>query len=261
MVDPHDFGLLTGGRRRVPGLRREEIAGLAGMSADYYTRLEQGRHATASPAVIGSLARALRLTKDETSHLYALARIAKADGDGGTTHSRTVNRRVQQVLDLLGDTPAIVYGSFVDIITANRAAAFVFADFNTMPARERNGLRWMLLSRTARERYGRSWENAAGEMIGMLRIDASHSPENSRLVELVAELSEESALFRRLWQEQRVSSWLHATKTLHHPDFGEMEFSNELITLHSAPGQTLVVMIPADQDAFHEAAHPGLSRA
>ncbi|AWS43569.1 helix-turn-helix transcriptional regulator [Streptosporangium sp. 'caverna'] len=253
-VEPHDVGLPTADRRRVPGLRREEIAQLAGVSPDYYTRLEQGRQRTASRAVLDGVAGALRLTADERSHLYTLAGIADADGTSpGAPARRTVDRKVQRVLDLLGDTPAILFGPFIDVITANRAASFLFADFNVMPARERNGLRWMLLSSAARELYGRSWEDAATEMIGMLRIDAGRTPDHPRLAELVAELNDESALFNRLWREHRVSTWLHERKILRHPGFGDMEFFNELITLHSAPGQTLVVMIPADPVAFRKA--------
>jgi hypothetical protein len=199
------------------------------------------------------MARALRLTTEERSHLYALAGMASADGNTPSASARTVDRKVQRVLDLLGDTPVMMFGLFLDITIANRAASFLFADFNTMPARERNGLRWVLLSPAARELYGQDWEDAATELIGMLRVDAGRAPNHPRLAELVAELNDGSALFYRLWQEHRVSSWLHEKKILHHPGFGDMEFFNELITLHSAPGQTLVAMIPADPVAFQKA--------
>jgi transcriptional regulator with XRE-family HTH domain len=248
-VEPLDVGLPHTDGRRVRGLRREEVAHLAGVSPDYYTRLEQGRQRTASPQVLDSLTTALRLTTDEQEHLFTLARVARVN-EVSELASRTVDRRVQRVLDLMGDTPVMLCGAFVEVITANKAAAFLFADFNAMPARERNGLRWMLLAPTARERYGPIWEDAASEMIGMLRADAGHIPDHPRLAELIEELTSESALFRRLWRDHRVSTWLHERKVLHHPSFGEMEFFNEFISLHSAPGQNLVVMMPADPATF-----------
>jgi transcriptional regulator with XRE-family HTH domain len=252
-VEPLDVGLPPADvRRRVRGLRREEVAHLAGVSPDYYTRLEQGRQRTASPQVLDSLTRALRLTTDEQKHLYTLARVARAD-DVSKLASRTVGLRVQRLIDVMGDTPVMLCGPFVEVITANKAAAFLWADFNAMPAPERNGLRWMLLSRTARERYGRIWEEAASELIGMLRADAGHMPDDPRLAELVEELTSESPLFRRLWRDHLVSSWLHEKKILHHPSFGEMEFFNEFISLRSAPGRNLVVMMPADPATFQRA--------
>jgi hypothetical protein len=251
-VEPLDVGLPHTDGRRVRGLRREEVAHLAGMSSDYYTRLEQGRQRTASPQVLNSLAAALRLTTQEQRHLYTLAGVARVD-DVPEPSSRTVDHRVQRLLDLMGDTPVIVCGPFVEIITANRAAAFLWADFNAMPAQERNGLRWMLLSPTARERYGHAWEGAASEMIGMLRADAGQIPDHPRLAELIEEFTSESALFRRLWRDHHVSNWMHERKVLHHPRFGEMEFFNEFINVHSAPRQNLVVMMPADPATFRKA--------
>lgn len=248
-VEPLDVGLPHTDGRRVRGLRREEVAHLAGVSPDYYTRLEQGRQRTASPQVLNSLTTALRLTTDEQDHLYTLAGVARVD-HASELASRTVDRRVQRVIDVMGDTPVMLCGPFVEIVTANPAAAFLWADFNAMPARERNGLKWMLLSPTARERYGHAWEAAASEMIGMLRADAGHLPDHPRLAELVEELTSESALFRRLWRDHRVSTWLHERKILHHPGFGEMEFFNEFLGLQCAPGQNLVVMMPADPATF-----------
>lgn len=251
-INPWDIGLPATDGRRVRGLRREEVARLARVSPDYYTRLEQGRQPTASRQVLDALSRVLRLTRDEHQHLYALA-----NGNGTdpsvTVPSRIVDRGVQRVLDLVGDTPAVLYGPFIDVVTANPAAAFLFADFNTMPAGKRNGLSWMLTSPTARERYGPAWESAASELIGMLRIDAGRFPHHPRLGELVRDLAAHSELFRRLWRDYQVSGWLHDTKILRHPGFGEMEFFNEFIIPKSTPGQNLVLVIPADPVAFQQA--------
>lgn len=250
-VEPYEVGLPGAGRRRVPGLRREELAQLAGVSFDYYARLEQGRQATASPAVLDAMARALRLTADERSHLYDLAGVA--DGGAGTAPARTVERGAQRFIDVLGDTPAILRGLFDEVISITPAGAFLYADFNRMPARERYGVRWMLLEPRARELYGRGWEDAAREMIGLLRLDMGRVPGDPRAAELVTELLEKSELFRRIWRMHHVSAYLHERKTLYHPAFGAMDFFTELVTMHTAPGQTLVVLIPADPATFHAA--------
>jgi transcriptional regulator with XRE-family HTH domain len=250
-VEPYEVGLPGADRRRVPGLRREELAQLAGVSLDYYARLEQGRQSTASPSVLDAMARALRLTADERSHLYDLAGVA--DPAAATAPARTVDRIAQRFIDLLGDTPVILHGPFDEIISVNRAAAFLYADFNRMPARERYGVRWMLLAPRARELYGPGWEDAASEMIGVLRLDIGRIPGDPRAAELVGELSEKSELFRRIWGKHHVSAWLHDRKTLYHPAFGAMDFLTELVTMHTAPGQTLVVMIPVDPATFQAA--------
>lgn len=253
-VEPLDVGLPPTRGRRVRGLRREEVAHLAGVSPDYYTRLEQGRQRTASPQVLASLTKALRLTTDEQRHLFTLAGVARVNAVSEPA-SRTVDQRVQRVIDLMGDTPVMLCGPFLEIITANRAAAFLYADFNAMPARERNAMRWVLLSPTARDRYQDIWEDIASEMIGMTRADAGHFPDDPRLAELIEELTSQSALFRRLWRDHRVSAWMHERKVVHHPGFGKMEFFNEFISLHCAPRQNLAVMMPADPAVFRGALH------
>jgi transcriptional regulator with XRE-family HTH domain len=247
-----DVGLPDYGTRRVPGLRREEIAGLAGVSPDYYTRLEQGRQASASPSVLDAVARALRLTAEERSHLYALARVAESRPVAAEA-SPVLAPGVRLVLGVLGDTPAVVCGRYLDVLAANDAARFLFADFGAMPVHERNAVRWMLLSPVARNLYGDEWESAASEMIGMLRLAAGHPPRTARLAEIVNELTARSPLFRRLWTEQRVSAWLHERKTLNHRDAGSLEFVNEAIIVHSAPEQTIYMMVPADAASFDAA--------
>jgi transcriptional regulator with XRE-family HTH domain len=254
-VDPYHVGLPVADRRRVPGLRREELAQLAGVSHDYYARLEQGRQATASPSVLDAVADALRLTADERSHLYDLAGVA--DGTAPPAPPRIVDRGIQRLIDALGDTPVILRGAFSEVIAVNPAGAFLFADFNRMAAPARNGLRWMLLEPRARELYGPGWEDAAAEMTGRLRLEAGRMPADPRGAELAAELSERSELFRRVWGQQHVSSWQHDDKTLYHPGFGSMRFFTELVTAHTSPGQTLVVMMPAQPAVFRSALHAG----
>jgi len=245
-ISPDDVGLPDIGHRRVPGLRREELAQLAGVSLDYYARLEQGRQPTASPAVLDAVARALCLTSDERSHLYVLARSRQSDGVDTEPATRTLDRRVGRMLDLMGDTPAILCGRYVEIVAANAAACYLFADFNIMPARERNTLHWMLTSPLARGLYADQWEAVAEEMIGTLRLDAARYPGDPRLAELVDELTERSPFFHRLWTEHKVSACTHGRKVLQHRHAGPMEFFNEAVTVHSAPDQTLLVFMPGD---------------
>ncbi|MDX3074949.1 helix-turn-helix transcriptional regulator [Streptomyces sp. NPDC088354] len=252
-VEPADVGLPHQDGRRVPGLRREEVAQLARVSPDYYTRLEQGRQPTASPSVLGALSQALRLSPEEHAHLCTLAGVPAPIARTDRSASRVVGPGAQRFMDLLGDTPAILFGPFIDVVSVNRAGAFLFADFNRLPAAERNGLRWMFLSPTARERYQDSWQQAASEMVGMLRLDAGRHPGHPRLAEIVDDLSGRSELFSSLWSAITVSEWNLDHKVLHHPAFGGMRFRNEFVSLHSAPGQTLVVVIPDDQTAFHRA--------
>jgi transcriptional regulator with XRE-family HTH domain len=249
-VRPGEVGLSEEEKRRVPGLRREELAQLAGVSPDYYTRLEQGRQPTASSSVLDAVARALLLTPDEQSYLYTLARVGDLETAGTERSGHVVGPGATRVLNVLGDTPAFVCGRYVDVIFANVAACFLFADFNLMPVSDRNILRWTVLSPQARELYGDDWERTVGEMTGMLRLDAGRYPSGSRLSDITGELLEKSPLFGRLWKERMVSTRLHFTKTLHHRSLGPMEFFSEAITIHSTPDQAMYVVIPGDPRAF-----------
>ncbi|MCZ4602390.1 helix-turn-helix transcriptional regulator [Streptomyces sp. Lzd4kr] len=256
-IEPRDVGLPRKDGRRVPGLRREEVAHLAGVSTDYYTRLEQGRQRTASPSVLMGISRALRLMPDEYDHMCTLA------GTPTPQHSleisQVVHPRTQRFMHLFDDIPVFTFSPFMDITGSNEATAFLLTDFHRMPARERNGLRWLLLSPTARERYADTWEQVIRELVGMLRIQAARYPERPRLTEIVDELTELSPLFRSLWQANTVTRWAQNDNILHHPALGQVRVYKEFMTLNSAPSQTMVVVMPADRAAFREAftAHRG----
>jgi len=250
-VEPERVGLPAGRRRRVPGLRREEVARLAGLSVDYYARLEQGRQQTASPGVLGSVARTLRLSDDERQHLFDLAKVA--DRTPAPTSTDGGEERVRQLLTALGDTPALALGPFVDIVHANTSAKYLFADFDALPPPHRNGVRWMMLAPRARDLHGDDWADAAAELVGLLRLHAGQNPDSARLTEITDELSALSPLFNQLWREQTVSTWQHREKTLRHPDLGEMSFANEFLTVQSAPQLSVVVMVPADPERFSAA--------
>ena len=188
-VEPSDVGLPGGERRRVEkGLRREELALLAGMSADYYTRLEQGRHPTASPAMLDSLARVLRLAAEERAHLYSLARVVDphprdevpADSD---------EEELRHALDIFGDTPAYLCGPFGDVLASNDAVRFLTGtDYSSLPPAERNNLLWMLTSPAAQALYGDDWEQGAINRIGALRKVSGNAPGHPRVRALVERL-------------------------------------------------------------------------
>jgi transcriptional regulator with XRE-family HTH domain len=250
-LGPDGAGLPPGpGGRRVPGLRREEIAMLAGVSPDYYTRLEQGRQPTASPSVLDALARALRLSAEERKHLYTLAGHAPPSSSAPASAAGPLHQRALSVVEALGDTPAIAVGPFLDIVAANAAARFLFEDFYRLPPQERNTVRWVLLSPRARELYQDQWETTASDLIGMLRVDVGRRPADRRGKEIVGELLEASPFFRRLWTEHKVSAWQSDEQVIHHPTAGLVHLNNAAVSVTGVPDLTIFVKRPADQAAF-----------
>ena len=256
-LDPQRVGLEAGDRRRVPGLRREEIARLTGVSPDYYSRLEQGRQVTASPSVLDAISKTLQLSAEERLHLYTLAGEGAPMAVASVAPGAGIDARVQRVLNVIADTPAIVCGPFVDIVAANEAAKFLFADFDAIPPAERNAVRWMLLSPAARELYRDHWETGASDLIGMLRIDVGRRPGDPRGNEIVSELTAASPLFRELWTAHQVSTWQTAEKVLHHRTAGPLRFHNSSISVAGVPDQTIQLIIPDDPLAFRAALTAG----
>jgi transcriptional regulator with XRE-family HTH domain len=251
-VNPHDVGLPQGStRRRVRGLRREELARMAGVSLDYYTRLEQGRHLTASPGVLDALARALRLPAEERSHLHALARAADVNPlDGAAGGDREA---LAQMLGVFGRTPAVLCGPFSDILAVNDAALFLYdTDFAKLPAAERNSIHWMLTATAARALYDECWEQTATEMIGKLRTESGRHPGHPRASALTAQLDRQSELFRQVWRQHEVSTCVQGVKTLRHRLGGQLRMRTDAVTVHSSPGQVFYLMLPADE-AFEAA--------
>jgi transcriptional regulator with XRE-family HTH domain len=258
-LQPEEVGLPSTSRRRVQGLRREELAQLAGLSADYYTRLEQGRHPSASPAVLDSLARALRLPADERLHLFDLAQVVDAKRAAGpdpaiATSCPGGDEAGRRVLDIFGTVPAVLCGPFSDMVAANDAAQFIYdTEFDLLPAAERNTLLWILTSPTARDLYRDAWESSAAEMIGKLRAETGQHPRHPRAQELVSRLHEVSPLFRQVWQQHEVSSCVQGgVKTLHHRLDGTFRMRADAVTMHSSPTQVCYVLLPAD-DSFERA--------
>lgn len=239
-VDPERAGLPADGRvRRVPGLRREEVAMLAGVSTDYYTRLEQGRRITPSDAVLDGIARALDLDATGRAHLGHLV--------GASSGRRKTARPVQrvrpglyQLLDSLDGAPAMILGRRTDVLATNRAARVLFADFDAMPPRERNYARWMFTSQQARNLFA-DWEVQARSAVENLRLDVGADLTDPTAAELVAELSQASAQFRAWRSEHRVFQRTYGTKRLRHPVVGELTVDYETFTMPGDADQALFV--------------------
>jgi transcriptional regulator with XRE-family HTH domain len=238
-VSPADVGLDGNRGRRVPGLRREEVARLAGVSVDYYTRLEQGRHASPSESVVEALARALHLDQGARAHLFDLSKPAGRHAPE-PVHVQRVRPAVHQMLDSMVDHPAFILGRRTDVLAANILARALITDFDKIPAPQRNYTRWILLDPHAREVY-LDWESVAADVIGTLRLDAGRHPEDPLLNSLVGELTIKSPEFRRWWDNHRVHERTHGTKRMRHPAIGAITIHYESMALPGDPDQTLFV--------------------
>ncbi|MFI9761508.1 helix-turn-helix transcriptional regulator [Streptomyces sp. NPDC051963] len=230
-------------RRRVPGLRREELAQLAGVSVDYYTRLEQGRSRTASPEILESLATALRLDDTERVHLFDLAnRRPLQPRRPAPSPPEQVSPAVHQLLNTLDAAccPAFVLGRRTDVVASNPLARALIADFDAMPANERNQSRFVFLDHAARELYA-DWESVAADTAAMLRMDAGRHAEDPQLGELVGELAVRSEHFRAYWVERRVHERTEGTKSYHHPVVGDLTVTYQALALPGDSNQTLFI--------------------
>ncbi|WP_439679181.1 helix-turn-helix transcriptional regulator [Embleya sp. MST-111070] len=232
-VDVATAGIVHAGRRRTPGLRREEVAAQAGVSTDYYVRLEQGRERGPSEQVVDALAHALRLGDDAAEHLRRLARPAP--------RRRSPVRRAERVSPLLVQMmqswdrqPAVVLGRYMDILAANTLGAALF------DGPERNLLRLLFLDPAGRTFYP-DWEQAARNTVASLRSCAGDDPGDPALASLVGELSLRSQDFARLWARHEVRRKSTEAKRFRHRAVGELVLSYESLTVNSAPGQQLVV--------------------
>jgi transcriptional regulator with XRE-family HTH domain len=237
-VQPEDLGLkVFNGRRRVPGLRREELAQSAGVSADYYVRFEQGRADNVSQEILDSVADVLRLTEDERKHLALLAKPARR-----RARRRSAERMrpgLQRLLDSITDVPAFVLGRRMDVLGWNRLAAALIADFGSLQLKDRNIPRMVFLDPAARDFYPQ-WEAVAEETVGYLRMYAGRYPDDPELAELVGELSIRSPEFREQWARHDVKDKTFGTKTQHHPIVGDITVQYETLRPPGEPDQLLV---------------------
>ncbi|SFJ33507.1 Helix-turn-helix domain-containing protein [Amycolatopsis sacchari] len=240
-VDPSRAGLPQDGRvRRVPGLRREEVAMLAGVSPDYYARLEQGRRITPSPAVVQAIARALELDAAGRAHLEDLIGLTAAPASRRSRAVQRVRPGLYQLLDSLDGEPALVLGRRTDVLAANRMAKALFTDFDSMPATRRNYARWMFLDEDARSLFV-DWQDQARAAVESLRFEVGRDPGDAATAALVAELRESSPQFDEWWEQHRVHQRTHGSKRLRHPLVGELTVEYETLTLPGDPDTTLYV--------------------
>ncbi|MES5825421.1 helix-turn-helix transcriptional regulator [Streptomyces sp. RG80] len=243
-IRPEDAGVPSYGRRRVPGLRREELAQLAGVSYAYYARLEQGYGETMSAEVLDAVARALRLNAEERGHLIRLAQPERQSTIPAA--SASLRPSVQHLLDALG-VPAYVVSRRLDILGWNRLAAAVFGDWGRLAPEERNVARLIFLSPEARERFADPHRTAL-DIAGVLRVNAAKSPEDPHLSTLIQDLSQQSEDFRQLWaQHEVICGGSGDVVRMRHPVVGEFDLVHEpmalpggapmrLATYHAEPG-------------------------
>lgn len=254
---PQDVGMPDfGGTRRVAGLRREEIAQLAGVSVDYYTRMEQGRVSNPSDTVLDALARALRLSDDESRHLHQLARpqhTARPARRPQVSRQR-VRPMLQRLLDELKDVPAMVMGRRMDILAWNPAATALFCDYAAVDPAERNIARITFLDPTSRELYA-DWSSCARENVAYLHLEAGRRPSDPRLAHLIGELSLKSEDFRRWWAEHPVQDKTSGIKRFHHPLVGDLELTYETLRAADDADQALITYAAQPDTTSHDALH------
>ncbi|WP_327140877.1 helix-turn-helix transcriptional regulator [Nocardia sp. NBC_01327] len=234
---PEEVGLIDhGARRRVPGLRREELALLAGVSVDHYVRLEQGRTLHFSESVLDAVARALRLNPVERDHLYRLARPWSGEEPPAEQQVRPGLRRL---LDSAGDMPAYVLGRGTAVLAWNRQAAALITDFSALAPRDRNKARMVFLDEGMRELY-EDWPGKAADVVAYLRLDAARNPGDAEIADLIDELHQADPEFRRLWDNHELRDKTHGRYVYRHPVVGRVELDFETFRLPDDPDQALV---------------------
>jgi transcriptional regulator with XRE-family HTH domain len=251
-LQPSDVGLEAGTRRRTPGLRREEVARLAGMSTDYYARLEQERGPRPSEQVLEALARALRLRDEERMHLFYLAGLGHAQS---VPWPRQVRPGILHLLDRLDDTPAYVLDARYDVLAWNALASALLTDFSALPP-ERCNLLWVLFCdpATGKRLTEDDWARMAKESVAGLRAAAARYAANKSIPELVRRLSRESAEFAKLWADHDVQLPQAGTKRILHPVVGPIELDYEVLLLQER-SQRLVLYTAAPGSTSSEALH------
>ena len=238
-ITPDQAGLPAyGGHRRVAGLRREEVALLAGVSVDYYTRLERGNAAGASDSVLEALSRALRLDEAEHAHLFDLVHTASSSGAARAPRRparQQVRPSIQRILDSMSTTPAYVRNARLDILSGNRLGRALYAPVLTSPEQPANHARFLFLDPSAREFYI-EWERQAQDTVALLRTEAGRNPHDKALSGLIGELSTRSEIFRTWWAAHNVRFHRTGIKRLHHPVVGDLSLTYEALDLAADAG-------------------------
>ncbi|MER6639645.1 helix-turn-helix transcriptional regulator [Streptomyces microflavus] len=245
-ITPDQAGLPAGTRRRVPGLRRSEVAALADVSVEYYAKLERGNLAGVSPAVLEAVARALRLDDAERAHLLHLAQAADGSDALARPRRRATTRRwkphpsLQWTLDAVTEGPAFVRNGRMDLLAVNRLARAFYADVYADPHNQENLARFTFLSPDARRFYP-DWDQAADISVAILRTEAGRNPHDKELHDLVGELSTRSDAFRTRWGAHDVRHHGTGSKRYHHPAVGDLTLAYEGLEMAAEPGLTLTI--------------------
>ncbi len=239
-MTPDQVGLPAGGRRRVAGLRREEVALLAGISVEYYTQLERGNVRGVSEDVLDAVARALQLDDVERTHLFDLVRTLKQRPSRNRRPREHVRPSVQQLLDAITDAAAFVRTTRLDVLSANRLGYSLYSDAFANPDRPVNLARFVFLDRRARDFYV-DWDGIADAGVGSLRVEAGRDPYDRELTELVGELSMRSDDFRVRWAAHDVREYRAGVQRFRHPLVGDLTLDYEALALLADPGHVMVV--------------------
>jgi transcriptional regulator with XRE-family HTH domain len=255
-ISPEQAGLPSGGNRRVPGLRRSEVAALADVSIEYYSKLERGALAGVSAGVLAAVARALQLDEAERAHLFDLARAA--DGTSAIVRPRrrakarqwAPHRSLQWTLDAVADGPAFVRNGRMDLLAANRLARAFYSPVYASPQQPPNIARFQFLDE-ASYRFYPDWDAFADVCVAILRTEAGRNPHDKELHDLIGELSTRSDEFRTRWGAHDVRHHGTGSKTFHHPVVGDVTLAYEGLEMAAEPGLTLTIY----------AAEPGSSSA
>jgi transcriptional regulator with XRE-family HTH domain len=239
-ITPDQVGLPTYGPRRVPGLRREEVAVLAGVSVPYYTRLERGDMNGVSESVLEALARALQLDDAERAHLLDLARAARPMPPRLRRRraKQSVRPEVQWTLDAITGAPAFVSNERLDILAANQLGVALYSELYDGPVRPVNTARFVFLDPRAETMFG-DWDRVASESVAILRSAAGRDPYNRELSDLVGELATQSEAFRARWATHNVRFHNTGVKHFRHPVVGDLHLSYNRLDLAADPGLTL----------------------
>ena len=244
-VTPDQAGLPTTGPRRVPGLRRSEVATIAGLSVEYYAKLERGQIAGASTGVLEALARALQLDDTERAHLFDLARAADGIPTSGRARRRTTGKAasrlsLQWALDAIKDGIAFVRDPHQNLLATNALGTAFYSPVIGDSGRTPNLARFQFLDPASRDFYP-DWDLFAEMCVGIMRAEAGRDPHDRGLQDLVGELSTRSEVFRRLWADHNVRTHGTGTKRFNHPVVGELTLAYEELAITAEPGLVLLI--------------------
>ncbi|WP_329177713.1 helix-turn-helix domain-containing protein [Streptomyces sp. NBC_01477] len=241
-VPPESVGVVIGGRRRVAGLRREELAQLAGVSVDYYIRLEQGRATQPSEQVLDALSRALQLDSVAHEYLHKLARQRRRRPQP-TSYPAMVRPQLRRILDTLSDCPAMIINHRIDVLAYNRMAGLLYGGLDQVPVGERNLARMIFLDADRFDLYA-DRTSCTADCVAHLRHAAGEFPDDPELAALIGELSIGSRRFSELWAAAEVSVRGHGSQRLRHPMVGVITLHQERFMLPDGSGQELITLSP-----------------